>query len=79
MVEVVEIVVIVATAVVKVIVVDTVVDTVATKVDTLEEAVVFNVASRVTLLGIVSEVKGLAEEVVDTQMVVVVMVMVTLC
>uniref|UniRef100_A0A3Q7F3S7 Uncharacterized protein n=1 Tax=Solanum lycopersicum TaxID=4081 RepID=A0A3Q7F3S7_SOLLC len=68
-----------AMVVVKVIVVDTVVDTVATKVDTLEEAVVFNVASRVTLLGIVSEVKGLAEEVVDTQMVVVVMVMVTLC
>ncbi|TMW82892.1 hypothetical protein EJD97_004110 [Solanum chilense] len=68
-----------AMVVVKVIVVDIVVDTVATKVDTLEEVVVFNVASRVTLLGIVSEVNGLAAEVVDTQMVVVVVVMVTLC
>jgi len=88
-VEVAEMVVMVATVVAKVIAMDTVVETVAIKVDTLEaavtaveevveEAVVFSVTSLVPLIGIVPKVKGTAAEVVDTPMVVVVVVVSTL-
>ncbi|KAG5622534.1 hypothetical protein H5410_007752 [Solanum commersonii] len=85
-VEVAEMVVMVAT----VIAMDTVMETMAIKVDTLEatviaveevveDAVVFSVTSLVPLIGIVPKVKGAAAEVVDTPMVVVVVVVSTLC